>query len=362
MDLARSTWMSTLTSQEWRDWNVPQVSLSVITKDRPQSLSRLLESISDAKFYGDKVDIRINLEQSSDLETLGIINDFRWNHGSMFVHHRVIHGGLLTAVAESWFPHSNDSYGVLLEDDVELSPFFYAWIKMALLRYRYGTNRGKNPQMFGISLYQPKNLELEMAGRRPFNASHILHSANFSAISPYLSPIPCSWGALYFPEHWKEFHGYLAIRFAEDGLNLSQIIVPDVRSNQWTKSWKKYFIELVYLRGYVMLYPNFPQYVSLSTNHLEVGSHVKIRSKEKRESFSVPLMKEEAGLLDLPSGSLPNWTSLPVLNITGTPTTLNTLFEIGVARCSELGLYVDTGYRDDAVGGHSQMCDVLHGL
>lgn len=113
------------------------MTLSIITKDRPQSLSRLLESITDAKFFGDKIDLRVNMEQSSDMNTRNIIKSFRWSYGSMFVHHRVIHGGLLTAVAESWYPHSQDAYGVLLEDDVELSPLFYAWIKMTLLRYRW---------------------------------------------------------------------------------------------------------------------------------------------------------------------------------------------------------------------------------
>ncbi|KAJ3923059.1 hypothetical protein F5877DRAFT_63555 [Lentinula edodes] len=347
-DLAHTQWMSSLTSHEWRDWNIPQVTLSIITKDRPQSLSRLLESIIDAKFFGDKIDLRVNMEQSSDLNTRNIIKNFRWSHGSMFVHHRVIHGGLLTAVAESWYPHSQDAYGVLLEDDVELSPLFYAWIKMTLLRYRYGSNRGRAPQMFGISLYQPKNLELDLNGRRPFNASHTLLSAGSKAFTPYLSPIPCSWGGVYFPEHWMEFHDYITMRFSEDILNLSQIIVPDVRSNQWTRSWKKYFIELVYLRGYVMLYPNFPQQISFSTNHLEVGSHVKIRSMEKRESFSVPLMKlgggtaaREVDLLDLPNKTLPDWTSLPVLNLTGVPTTLDALAEAGVRKYFELGLCGD---------------------
>ncbi|KIK60310.1 hypothetical protein GYMLUDRAFT_225825 [Collybiopsis luxurians FD-317 M1] len=340
VDLEHSTWMSSLTSREWRDWNIPQITISIITKDRPQSLSRLLSSISNARFFGDKVDLRINLEQSSSLETMNIVSDFHWNHGSIWVHHRVIHGGLLTAVAESWFPHSNDSFGVLLEDDVEVSPLFYAWIKMALLRYRYGSNRGMSPQMFGISLYQPKNLELDVVGRRPFDVSPILHSIGAPASSPYLSQVPCSWGALYFPEHWKEFHDYLAMRFTESAFNLTQIVVPNVRSNQWTRSWKKYFIELVYLRGYVMLYPNFPEYVSLSTNHLEVGSHVKIRSKEKMESFSVPLMKlrDRVDLLDLPDRSLPRWISLPVLNLTGFPTTLDRLFKIGISRHLQLGL------------------------
>jgi hypothetical protein len=76
------------------------------------------------------------MEDSADPSTKQLARDFQWKHGTVFVHHRITHGGLLTAVVESWYPHSNDSYGLLLEDDVELSPLFYAWLKMALLRYR----------------------------------------------------------------------------------------------------------------------------------------------------------------------------------------------------------------------------------
>jgi hypothetical protein len=118
------------------DWNVPRVDISVITKDRPRSLARLLSSLSGAKFFGDTLTFRINLEQTADIETMRLIENFQWSHGITVVHHRIIHGGLLPAVVESWYPHSNDSYGLLLEDDVELSPMFYAWIKMTILRYR----------------------------------------------------------------------------------------------------------------------------------------------------------------------------------------------------------------------------------
>jgi hypothetical protein len=118
------------------DWNTPRIDISIITKDRPQSLARLLTSLSKALFFGDSVDLRMNLEQSSDLETMKIVENISWTHGSVFVHHRIILGGLLPAVVESWYPSSNDSSGLLLEDDVELSPLFYAWAKMSLLRYR----------------------------------------------------------------------------------------------------------------------------------------------------------------------------------------------------------------------------------
>ncbi|KAJ7043442.1 hypothetical protein C8F04DRAFT_718749 [Mycena alexandri] len=325
-DLEHVHWMGSLSLVEWKNWHVPQLEVNIITQDRPQSLERLLGSLSQARFFGDSVSLRMNMEQSSDLETIRVVDAYQWNHGSVFTHRRVVHGGLLTAVVESWYPHSNDSYGLILEDDIELSPLFYAWIKMGILRYRYGRARNETAQLFGISLYQQKNVELHLEGRKALNPRALFANNHFPYPStPYLSQVPCSWGAVYFPEHWREFHAYLAERLSELTMELERVVVPDVRSNHWTKSWKKYFIELVYLRGYVMLYPNYPDFLSFSTNHLEVGSHVKDRPKEKLEVFRRPLMDlsvSEQLLLDLPGETLPRWDVLPVLNLTGVLTSL----------------------------------------
>ncbi|KAJ7504551.1 hypothetical protein B0H11DRAFT_1710127 [Mycena galericulata] len=319
-DLMHVDWMGSLALAEWTNWNVPRIDVSIITQDRPRSLARLMSSLTQARFFGDSVSLRLNIEQSSDLETISMVGAFNWRHGSVFTHRRVIHGGLLPAVVESWYPNSNDSYGLLLEDDVELSPLFYAWIKMGILRYRYGEARNQTAQLFGISLYQQNNIELHPEGRKLFDPRRLfLKNGVVDPSTPYLSQIPCSWGAVYFPEHWREFHDYLAERLSESTMEIERIVVPEVRSNNWVKSWKKYFIEMVYLRGYVMLYPNYADFVSLSTNHLEVGSHVKERPKEKQEVFRLPLMRlsESGKLLDLPGGTLPRWEELPVLNLTG---------------------------------------------
>ncbi|KAG6891601.1 hypothetical protein C0992_002640 [Termitomyces sp. T32_za158] len=348
------------------------IDISIITNDRPLSLTRLLKSLSQSHFYGDTANLRINAEQSADDETLKIIQNIDWPHGAVFVHHRVVQGGLMPAVVESWYPPSNDTYGLLLEDDVELSPLFYAWAKMSLLRYRYlkpvqtvsfitfslryGDSANRSPLLFGISLYQQKIVELPLEGRRLFNARALFNKHGIPDRStPYLSSIPCSWGAIYFPEHWREFHAYLPLRLSGvPTFNHTDLIVPNVRSNKWKRSWKKYFIELAYLRGYVMLYPNYPDFVSLSTNHLEVGSHVKIRTAEKQRQFQVPLMETThrgtVGLLDLPARTLPPWDALPVLNLTGHMTTLASLAKVGHVRREEL-----TGCTD-----HPALFDIRH--
>jgi hypothetical protein len=97
----------------------------------------LLNSIKNALYFGDTISLRINIDQATDEATLRVVDGFQWVHGSVFVHRRVVLGGLLPAVVESWYPHGKDTYGALLEDDVELSPLFYAWIKLAVLRYRF---------------------------------------------------------------------------------------------------------------------------------------------------------------------------------------------------------------------------------
>ncbi|KIJ20676.1 hypothetical protein PAXINDRAFT_106349 [Paxillus involutus ATCC 200175] len=347
-DLPHTEWMGMLTLQELRrstDWNVPETTISVITNDRPHSLQRLLTSMQHTLFYGDKITLRINMEQTSDPETMRLVQDFEWDHGDVFIHHRVLHGGLLPAVVESWYPHCNDSYGLLLEDDVELSPLAYAWVKMALLRYSPTSSN-----LFGISLYQQKIIELRPEGRRPFNARTLFQASSLAhPATPYLSQIPCSWGAVFFPSHWREFHDYLSLRLSQHTLSISATVVPGVRSNKWTKSWKKYFIELVYLRGYVMLYPNYEDFVSFSTNHLEVGSHVKHGPGEeyerKKQSFLLPLMPLSGAssdvahgpsLLDLPEGTLPDWRDLPVLDLMGSVSSMETIQQRGSERRATL--------------------------
>lgn len=217
---------------------------------------------------------------------------------------------------------------------------------------RYSKDTTPSNRMFGISLYQQKNIELRPEGRRPFDPKHLFVKNDLSyPNTPYLSQIPCSWGGVYFPEHWREFHSYLINRLSESTHTIEEIIVPSIRSNKWSKSWKKYFIELVYLRGYVMLYPNYDNFTSFSTNHLEVGAHVrgdlsKRTFAKKKAQFNLPLMPLPApltggtisipGILDLPEGSLPTFSALPVVDLWGHITTSDEIILRGYDRHHEM--------------------------
>ncbi|GBC05457.1 hypothetical protein RclHR1_06230017 [Rhizophagus clarus] len=286
-----------------KNWNEPKIQLQVITQNRPVSLSRLINSLNSSYYFGDdNVSLTVNIDGGADPVTMDFCSKFLWNHGSKNVRHRIVQGKLIPMVIESYYPNDYNDYGLLLDDDVEVSPFYYIWVKYSILKYRYGPD--KSQRLFGISLYGQRYMELNMFGL----------GTKFPNRSPYLSQVPCSWSAVYFPEIWKEFHEYLIKRLDDE----REIIVSNSKSSyKRKKSWKNYFIELIYLRGYVMLYPNFKNLTSFSTNHA-------------KPVFDVPLMKEFTLYDELPNNHLPNFTELPVTDLWGNLTTFNDLINRGI--------------------------------
>ncbi|KAI9317164.1 hypothetical protein BX666DRAFT_1857770 [Dichotomocladium elegans] len=327
-EIPHALWIADLSFEALTQWNTVQIELVVITDSRPQSLGRLFQSLRRGMYLGDRVDLTIHMEQTADSVTRRATQNLVWDHGAKTVRHRIRKGGLMPAIVESWYPSSNNDYAVILEDDIEVSHLFYIWAKYAILKYRYSGDRTMDgyPSLFGVSLYSPRHLELLPEGRRPFDPSQFIDGH-----SPYLTPVPCSWGAVYFPEHWREFHSYLIGRL--DMPSSANVTVPESRSNRWKKSWKKYFIELAYFRAYVMLYPNFNHFESFSTNHLEIGTHVKDRgrSQSKIDEFQVPLMHIDTIIAQLPQHKLPDFSALPVLDLWGKPTSLDQLNDRSLA-------------------------------
>ncbi|KAF8309004.1 hypothetical protein DL93DRAFT_2231193 [Clavulina sp. PMI_390] len=430
-ELGYMEWTGMLGVEEWKHWHVPTIDLVIITNDRPASLARLLRSVRSAIYLGDSVSLHINVEQTADPWTQDQVRGFatvweaKHGRGKLSVRHRVILGGLLPAIVESWYPSGNDSYGLLLEDDVEVSPMFYAWAKMNVLKYRYGSEAPYSERLFGISLYQQKSIELRPHGREPFSASTLFSSVSHSSYlptTPYLSQIPCSWGAVYFPQHWSAFHEFIIDRLSERTHPIStHIIAPfdRIRSNRWSRSWKKFFNEYAFLHGLVMLYPNFEGWTALSTNHLEVGVHVHVHSRgkgkrsstigdstagttttteeerefeRKRAQFALPLMElpypptfssetlgyltqlgrrdesepdrrgssplqhRKISLVDLPDEQLPRWADLPVLDLWGYFSNEEEIIRRGVERYEELMAECgDTGSSPDKPFNHRHM-------
>lgn len=320
------SWMADVKPAALKQWNRMRISVNIVTQNRPTSLKRLLDSLTEAYYVGDDVVLTFNMDSAVDAETLKAVDSFIWPHGEKILRRRIIQGGLIRAVSESWYPSSDDDFGLLLEDDIEVSPFYYMWLKYALLAYHYDP-QVSFPELNAIALYTPRVIEV-VKERPKWNATQVFKAVHPN--TPYLHQLPCSWGSLFFPRKWREFYKYMNMRFTEDAKK-NPVQIPRSRTNGWQASWKKFLIDVMYLRGYVTLYPNFPDQRSFSTNHMEPGAHIAAADNvvtHKKEDFEVPLLREDFHKL-LPQQKMPPLSKLPVINLFNQITSLKGLKSAG---------------------------------
>ena len=315
-------WLAIVPPSAMRRWHEPRIEVAVVTHRRPASLRRLLRSLRCAHYFGDTVDLAFSLEAGADNETISLAAGWEWPHGQRRASRRAVKGGLIAAVVESWYPSGDHSYGLLLEDDIEVSPLFYLYMKLTLLRYVYAAEADGGgggvppPSLLGISLYTPRLVELTMPRHKidlyqmlgPGGPSggllHRWHASYGGLGHLFLQQLPCSWGQLFFPTPWLAFRQYMRARLHEGA---PAVNIKDSACCQgtrwgnggWGTSWKKFLIELSFLKGYVVLYPNFRNQSSLSTNHLEQGEHIagKVNAlKHNPLDFTVPLIHDLDGV------------------------------------------------------------------
>ncbi|CBN75809.1 glycosyl transferase family 2 protein [Ectocarpus siliculosus] len=242
-DVPNSLWLARLAPTALSSWSRPRFSVSIITNDRPRSLSRLLDSLQRSRLFGDEMAVDFYIESSADDDTLGVAERFSsvWgDRGQVQTHFRVLKGGLIRAVTESFFPSDRDDIGV--------SPHFYAWGKWAPLTYQYGAPSDFMENMYGVSLSIPRVDELNKK-RHVYDSNKLIASIPGGAkYMPYLHQLPC----------------------------------------RWKTSWKRFFIEMAYQAQYYMLYPNFFNQTSFATNWLEAGEHIKIDQDKANDGKPAP--------------------------------------------------------------------------
>eukprot|EP00520_Triparma_pacifica_P000834 CAMPEP_0118637144 /NCGR_PEP_ID=MMETSP0785-20121206/2998_1 /TAXON_ID=91992 /ORGANISM="Bolidomonas pacifica, Strain CCMP 1866" /LENGTH=908 /DNA_ID=CAMNT_0006528315 /DNA_START=219 /DNA_END=2942 /DNA_ORIENTATION=- len=293
------------------------VTISIITaaktEGRLNSLKRLMNSLLKSQYPDSAyIPLRISVDSDACKETFEYVTRLVWPYGPKVINRRVKKGGLVAAVAESFFPSSPLDHGVLLEDDIEVSRHWFQYVTSVLdLHY-------KDPDLriIGISLYNPRTIEV-IASRGKFVR---FDSTAITEQPLYAHQVPCSWGALWFPEPWKDFLSYLTERLVSDPHGRNPMTLPGSNTMRWKLSWKKFMIEMMYIRDWYVVYPSFKDQTSFATNHVEIGEHIKDKRSQKRftPGFTVPLFDEETFHALSPLSSLPeSIAAVPFLDIFG---------------------------------------------
>ncbi|KAI4386199.1 hypothetical protein MLD38_004153 [Melastoma candidum] len=248
--------------------------VKVLAYNRLPSLSRCLRSLSAADYLTDIVHLHIYLDHfrlpsdspSHDLdasnEMLEFVDKFRWRFGEKVVHYRTTNVGLQAQWLEAWWPSDDrDEFAFIVEDDLEVSPLYYRFVREIIERYYYD-ERNRSPWIYGITLQRPRFVPGKHGNKIVLD----------DKTRVFLYQLVGTWGQILFPKHWKEFRRWYDDHKARDiKPMLDGMVTTGWYKRMGEKIWTPWFIKFIHARGYFNIYTNFLQERSLSVSHRDAG-------------------------------------------------------------------------------------------
>lgn len=227
------------------------IAIVIIAYNRPASLQRLLDSITNAYYPGGlSIPLIISVDKSDSPEVAKIAADYIWEHGDKSVRLQEENLGLKRHVLKCGDITGEYDGIIMLEDDLYVSPSFYMY---ALAALNYSKTDKK---ICGISLY---NHRLNVHAREPFEAVD-------DGYDNYYIQLASSWGQAFSRDHWKGFKDWYCLHKDE---NITADNVPENISSWSDKSWLKYYIKYLIDTDSYFLYPR----ISYTTNFGDEGTH-----------------------------------------------------------------------------------------
>ncbi|CAI9277631.1 unnamed protein product [Lactuca saligna] len=252
------------------------LTIKVLTYDRLPSLTRCLRSLAAARYDNDKVNIHIFIDHFKVLDQkdeyldqklnesrqiLDFVDGFEWRFGQKMVHYRTGNVGLQAQWLEAWWPASDDEFAFVVEDDIELSPLYYRFLRGLIVNYYYNASN-YSPWIYGASLQRPRFV--------PGKHGNKIHLDEDTQV--FLYQLVGTWGQLLFPKPWKEFRLWYDIHKTK-GIKpiLDGMVTTGWYKKMGDKIWTPWFIKFIHSRTYFNIYTNFPHESALSVSHRDAG-------------------------------------------------------------------------------------------
>lgn len=238
------------------------IAIVVIAYNRIDSLKRLIGSLYSADYLGDKVDLIVSID-NSDLNTLvDYAKSLDWPHGEVKIITHEEHLGLKRHVLKCGDLTKSYEYICVLEDDLYVSPSFYAFTKAAAGHF----NNFKD--IAGISLYSH---QWNPYVNRPFNAIE-------DKFDVFMIQVASSWGQVWNREGWYDFMDWMSDKTDDD---LHSILLPSAVSNWSSRSWLKFHNKYLVDKNKYFVYPR----ISLTTNFSDKGEHA-----SETTTYQIPIL------------------------------------------------------------------------
>ncbi|KAI0478949.1 hypothetical protein GGR56DRAFT_664908 [Xylariaceae sp. FL0804] len=306
------SWMTRLDSQALRMWDKLHINILIqATRGTSGSLIRLLKSLSSADYTSSSAPhITIDLPPDIEPSTRYFLDSFSWppphvqnptNARQLSLRHRIPHGKLTEEESSARFLESfwpappQQSHVLVLSPQVELSPYFYHYLKYSLLEYRYSATSSSlhwDRRLFGISLEQPLGL---LDGKSPFFPPSLPESSGpgdgieRETPTPFLWQAPTSSAVLFLGEKWMELHDFVARSMdASRNRESGSTPHPEKMVSKQFPSWLEYAYRLCRARGYWLLYPGQETAQNLATVHHELAQLPEEYAEEGKSIAGLP--------------------------------------------------------------------------
>ena len=208
----------------------------VLTQKRHWSLDRLLKSINSAEYGGAKVELEIRIDydegESDDYKkTVEVAESFRFTHGNVHVHKYTRNEGLLLAWLNAWKPMSDDERAIILEDDLELSKFWFSWLRRSWHEY------GGRSDLGGVSLCRQR--------MRASDSQHIMVERD----DPFLYRLPGSFGFSPNARFWQQFVNWAKTTDVEH----ADLYIPGTITSDWWRDSPNFWEQAWYVSSNPLL-------------------------------------------------------------------------------------------------------------
>ena len=243
------------------------MSIAIVTVgyNRPDSMLRLLESIGDADYGNDRVDLVVSIDKGlRQDEIIKVAEEFIWKKGEKIIRAFPERQGLRPHGLQCGDLTKQYDAVIVLEDDITVSCGFYDYVKQCIEFY------GNDDRISGISLYKHR---LNPGNGRPFEPAEDGNDVYFMQMAQ-------SWGQCWTRKMWNGFKSWYENnqgKIKQSADFPAYITAWDDRS--WMKYYDKYDVEMDKFH----VYP----YKALSTNHSETGEH----SIMTNNAYQVPLLE-----------------------------------------------------------------------
>lgn len=239
-------------------WNKVTVDLVIHAQvSASGSLIRLLESLKKADYFSSSPP-RLTIELPNEIEEPTkqyLLQRFHWppteiQNGAnlLTLHHRIPQHGLTVEensirFLESFWPADPiNSHIVVLSPHAELSPYFFHYLKYAMLEYKYSTRQYDATSLLGISLDLPTTYLNDTTKLTP----PLLNKT----ATPFVWQAPNSNAALYFGDKWVELHDLVSRSLTSHHMAPASSTAHKEVSKTYP-SWLEHVLELARVRGYV---------------------------------------------------------------------------------------------------------------